>query len=407
MRQRRPEKRAQPASRWVDTAAREPILELPRTLADALSLGHPWIYRDHVPSGFEPKSGSWVRVRAGAFSAVGLWDARSPVALRLFSRSAAPDAGWFSARLEEALQLRAPLAAEDTDAYRLLYGEADGVPGITIDVYGRYAVIVTYAESLDRLIPLVVEALGKVLPLDGVLAKRRRGAEDAERFRLLSGREPPRPLWVSERGMRLAADLQSGQKTGLFLDHRENRSYIRQIAAGRSVLNLFAYTGAFSIAAALGGAVRVISVDSAAPALAMAAENFKENGIPANLHEAVAADAFEYLANGEQKFDLVISDPPSFATSQAQRFTALRAYTRLHALCIARVALGGWFAAASCTAQVSPEAFRQTLAEAAARARVRLQLVHDAGHALDHPILAGHPEGRYLKFMVGRVLPLS
>ncbi len=407
MRPRRPEKRAPTASRWLDTRGPEPTLELPRALADALLLGHPWIYRDHVPPGFEPRAGSWVRVRAGAFSAVGLWDAHSPVAIRIFSRTSAPDAAWLSARLQEAQALRAPLTAQDTNAYRLLYGEADGVPGITVDVYARYAVIVTYAESLDRLLPLVVDAVRQVVPVDGVLAKRRRGAEQVERFRLLWGHEPPRPLWVVEQGMRLAADLESGQKTGLFLDHRENRAYVREIATGRRVLNLFAYSGAFSIAAALGGAAQVTSVDSAAPALAMALENFQRNNVPGSLHREVVADVFEYLSGAGERFELVISDPPSFATSQAQRYTALRAYTRLHTLCLARVALGGLFAAASCTAQVSPEAFRQSLAEAASRARVRLQLVHDAGHALDHPILAGHPEGRYLKFMVGRVLPLA
>jgi 23S rRNA (cytosine1962-C5)-methyltransferase len=404
---RRPAKRAPPTSRWLEPKGSEPCLELPRSLEGALALGHPWIYRDHVAPGVEPANGSWVRVRAGSFSAFALWDSRSPIALRVFSREKAPDSSWFKARLEEALALRAPLAASETDAYRLLYGEADGVPGLTVDVYGRYAVVVTYADSLERVVPLAVDALQSVLKLDGVVKRRRASADDAERFRLLAGREPPRPLLISEGGMRLGADLHSGQKTGLFLDHRENRAYIRDIAAGRSVLNLFSYTGAFSLAAALGGAVRVTSVDSAAPAMAMAHDNLKYNGVPASLHQAVVADVFEYLAGGAERFDIVISDPPSFASSQGQLFAALRAYTRLHALCLARVVPGGFFAAASCTAQVSPEAFRQTLAEAAARARVRLQLVRDAGHALDHPVLIGHPEGRYLKFMVARVLPLA
>lgn len=384
------------------------FLVLPEKLSESLSLGHPWVYRSHVPKGVAFASGTWVEVRSGSFAGYALWDESSPIALRIFSREAPPDAKWFSQRVREAHALRAPLADQDTNAFRLLYGEGDGVPGLTVDVYADYAVLLTYADSLEAMVAPVVSALRSQLPLQGVVRRRHRGHDrSGDRLTLLWGREPPAGLIVRESGVRLRADLDVGQKTGLFLDHRENRSFVRALARERRVLNLFSYTGAFSVCAALGGASRVTSVDQAEAASRTAEENFTINQLDPEKHEFLAGDAFEYLEQARRRgleFDLVIADPPSFAGSKEKQRSALRAYTRLHALCLAVVSRGGWYAAASCTAQVSPEAFRRTLAEGAARAGVRLQLVHDVGQPIDHPVFAGHPEGRYLKFMVGRVL---
>lgn len=390
-----------------DAKARQSsTVALPARLSESLSLGHPWVYRTHVPPGTGFRSGSWVHVRAGSFSGYALWDESSPIALRVFSREAPPTRAWFRQRVAEARFLRASRIGADTNAYRLVFGEGDGMPGVSVDIYDRHAVIVTYADSLDAIIPDLVHALQQELSLDGIVRRRGRSGS-GERLVLLWGVEPPRPLKVQEHGIRFYVDLEMGQKTGLFLDHRENRSYVREHAGGARVLNLFSYTGGFSVYAASGGARKVTSVDSAAPAMAAAHQNFALNGIDPELHEFSTRDVFEYLeasrAEG-RKFDFVISDPPSFAGSKDKQHAALRAYARLHALGLSTVELGGSYAAASCTAQVSPEAFRQVLAESAARARVRLQLVHDIGHAADHPVFAGHAEGRYLKFMVGRVL---
>lgn len=381
-------------------------LVLPAHLAESLSLGHPWVYRSHVPPGTSLASGSWVQIRAGTFTGYGLWDATSPIALRIFSREAAPDAAWFRQRLREAWALRAPLIREKTSAFRVLFGEGDGVPGLTIDVYDRYAVLLTYADSLETVVPDVVALLPQELPLDGILRRRSRAAS-GDRLTLLWGGEPPAKLIVQEHGVRLRADLEFGQKSGLFLDHRENRVFVRAHAHARRVLNLFSYTGAFSLYAALGGASQVTSVDQAQPAMLAARENFSINRLDPEEHEFVVGDVFEVLEKVRvkgRKFDLVISDPPSFASSKDKQRSALRAYLRLHTLGLSVVEPGGLFAAASCTSQVSLEAFRKTLAEAAGRARVRLQLIHEIGQPFDHPVFAGHPEGRYLKFIVGRVL---
>lgn len=387
------------------TASRGPReLVLPSSLAAHLAAGHPWVYRDHVPRGFDAPSGTWVTVRAGTWSGVALWDRNSPIALRVFARAAAPDDALVARRLASAWELRAPLRERGVTAYRLLYGEADGLPGIVVDYYDGHCVLVTYADSLDVLVTPLVEALVKQVGARSVLRRHGPG-----QVRVLAGEAPPRELVITEHGgMRLLVDVFSGQKTGLFLDHRENRQFIGERAYGKDVLNLFAYTGGFSVAAALGGARSVVSVDSAAPASAASEANFRLNGLRSFPHEAVTRDVFDYLEEARQTgrdFDIVVCDPPSFAKSRSQLKAAEKAYRRLTALGFAVTRPGGLYAAASCTSQVSPEAFRQVLADACRKERVRFQILHDIGQPLDHPVLAAHPEGRYLKFVVGRVLP--
>ena len=388
---------------------RTPTLELPATLARSLFAGHPWIYRDHVPRAFSAPAGSFVRVRAGRFTGFALWDPDSPIALRVFSAREKPNEAWVRERIAQAVELRAGLAARGTTAYRLLYGEGDGLPGITADVYGKFAVLISYAGALESIMPWVLGGLQASARFQGILRRSGRRAERAkEKLTLAAGRTPPRELVVTENGIRFAVDLEAGQKTGLYLDHRDNREFLGNHAAGRSVLNLYAYTGAFSLYALKGGATRVVSVDAAEPALLAARRNFELNGLEPAEHEFVVADVPHYLSrrNGEQ-FELVICDPPSFASSRAELKSALRAYVRLNAAALGACSPFGLYAAASCTSQLSPEAFRGVLAEAAALARVRLQILHEAGQAIDHPYFAGHLEGRYLKFVVGRVLPIA
>ncbi len=221
------------------------------------------------------------------------------------------------------------------------------------------------------------------------------------------GASPPSDLVVEEYGLRFQADLRAGQKTGLFLDHRENRRYIEGLSAGRSVLNCFAYTGAFSLYALRGGASSVVSADIGKGLAEAADANIALNGLDAARHTFVTGDCFELLnrfAEQGRRFDLVILDPPSFAKSKQNRFAALRAYTKLNATALRCVAPGGLLATASCTSQVGPEAFKEMLAAAGAGAGRRLQIIHEAGQPLDHPVPAHFPEGRYLKFVVGRVL---
>ncbi len=372
-------------------------LRLPEDLAAALASGHPWIYRNHLPA-HRLQTGDWVRLVAGRAEAVGVYDAAGQVAVRLFSRTRVPSAADLAARVAEALALRRRWMPPETDAYRLLFGEGDFLPGLVADRYGRYLVVKTYSEGVRRaVLPAVVKALGRALGPRGIVLRSAAGIEP------LYGEPPPPKLTVRERGLRFLADLHRGQKTGLFLDQRENRQKVRELAAGARVLNLFAYNGGFSVYALAGGAAFARSVDISAGALADARENARLNGL-ADRHETVRADVFEFLNAHDEKYDLVVLDPPALAKKRGQLRAALRAYERLNALALARVRPGGLLATASCTAQVSPESFREALATAARRADVRTQIVHQAGHAPDHPLRPEFPEGRYLKFAVLRVL---
>lgn len=386
-----------------------PSIVLPSSLERALLGQHPWIYRDHVPVGFELETGTWVRVRAGRAEAWALWDSSSPIALRVFSSQAQPNPDWVRERVRDALQLRRALIGDDTDAFRVLYGEGDGIPGIVVDWYAGFAVILSYAESLDGLVPWVRDALVAELGPRGILW-RRASRESGAQLEVIAGERPPPQHTIRECGLRYFADLETGQKTGLFLDQRDNRQTLARFVGRGSLLNLFCYTGGFSVVAASRGATRVTSVDLAAPAIARARDNFALNGLPPERHAFLAEDCYDYLAKAlEQRevFDVVVCDPPSLARSRAQLDSALTAYTLLNARGIGCVKPGGFYAAASCTSQVSPEAFRNLLGESGRRAERRLQIVHEAGHAIDHPHFASHPEGRYLKFIVARVLPLS
>jgi 23S rRNA (cytosine1962-C5)-methyltransferase len=388
------------------SSAAVPVVELSKALEKSLSSGHPWIYRDHLPKTSSLQHGSFVELRAGGARAFALYDAESAIALRIFSTRKLPDDAWFRERVELAFRLREPLRQGRTTAYRWIFGEGDGLPGLTVDLYGEYAVMVSYASSVTGLIERVATAMNQTTRLLGIV-RRLPGSEAGERLELVSGRMPPERLVVEEHGARFYAELEKGQKTGLFLDQRENRRFIAGMSRGLSVLNLFSYTGGFSVHAALAGASRIVSVDSSPGALDTAKDNFRLNGLDPDAHAFEAADVFEFLRaeiSRAKRHDLVISDPPSFAKSRAQKPEALKAYKRLNADGLRALKAEGIYAAGSCTSQVCPDDFHETLAESARRAKCELQIVGDFGQPLDHPVLAQHPEGRYLKFIVARAL---
>jgi 23S rRNA (cytosine1962-C5)-methyltransferase len=375
------------------------VIYLPRELRKQIQQGHPWIYRDSLPEQVSLLPGTWVQVRCGKLARYGLWDAQSPIAVRLFSSQQVPDGAWIAERVRQAWKLRAPLRNQGITAYRWVYGEGDGIPGVVVDLYAQYAVIETYADSVETLLDWIVPALRASAPLRGILLRK-------GRVRSLWGREPPRDLIVEEHGLRMHVDLFAGQKTGLFLDQRENRRYLEEWCAGQQVLNCFAYTGGFTLYAVRGGADRVVSVDIAPQTAHAARDNLSLNGFDPDQHPFVVGDCFElldtYAAQGE-RFDLIVLDPPSLARSKKSRHAALRAYGRLNQSAMRCIPPGGLLATASCTSQVSPQAFRDMLGAAAAQAGRRMLILHEAGQALDHPVPAHFGEGRYLKFVLGRI----
>jgi len=393
------------------------VATLRRDLVRSIRAGHPWVYREAIaaPAGLPAGTVVDLRDRDGQFVARGLFDPSSPIALRIYTldENEPIDEALFSRRLEEALALRRHLFTADaapTDAFRLCHGEGDFLPGVIVDVYGPVAVLIFDggergpARAFRDAIVKAVAALGQKLGIRAIYERLQRRSGGGGQ--LIFGSLPdsaglPGELVVREHGVRFSVDVVHGQKSGLFLDQRENRRRIRDWAGGRSVWNGFAYTGGFSVCAALGGARRVVSVDRAGPALLAARRNFSLNGIDPDRHAFFTEDAFTHLAAAAargERYDLVIVDPPSFAPTERAVPLALAAYRELHRLALAIVAPGGLLCAASCSSHVPEAAFLSTLAPAGLSAGRRLRILEVHGQPADHPAPLAFPEGRYLKF---------
>ena len=383
-------------------------LRITRTAAAAVRRGHPWVYREGVarpPKGLATGAAVELSDEEGGSLGRGLWDAGSPIAVRVFDQARGPalDAGVLAARVVAATARRDGRFDAETTAYRLCNGEGDRAPGMVVDRYGEVAVLRLDTDAWTPHLAAVARALVVPLAERGVRSIALRIAGDGGRkIEVLAGPAPPDRVVVRERGMAMEVDLSFGQKTGAFLDQRENRARVRALARGKRVLNLFSYAGGFSIAAALGGAKHVTSVDVAAAAHATAQRTFRANDVDPAAHAFVSADVFAFLDQARargQRFDLVISDPPSFAPSERARSRALTAYRKLHGAAAAVLDAGGVFCAASCSSHVNAEDFVSTLDDAAL-ARDDLRLCDLFGQPDDHPSLPAWPEGRYLKLAV-------
>ncbi len=389
---------------------------LRKRLARAIRGGHPWIYRDALVAVPPIGNGTVVLVvdPNDRPLACGFWDADSPIAVRVLGDVRQADLpAEIERRIGEALARRLEsIDRRETDAFRWIHGEADRLPGIHVDVYGgalslRYdgaGARVFYRDLPERL----REIAGRAdLAVESVVERRPRqaggGGEAPTGALSVLGATPAGEIEIRENGLRFGVDLLRGQKGGLFLDQRENRALVRTLSAGRRVLNLFGYTGGFSIYAAAGGARETVTVDVAAPAIAAARRNFERNGLPADPAQFVAEDAFTFLARAAaagERFDLVVSDPPSFAPNRRALSTGLGAYRRLHRLCAGVTAPGGILCAASCSSHVGRDAFVASVHDGAREAGRRAELRELHGAAFDHRVVPQFPEGDYLKFAV-------
>jgi 23S rRNA (cytosine1962-C5)-methyltransferase len=377
-------------------------LRLTKPLRERIRAGHPWVY---------DQAAAAVRgIAAGEL--VTLVDDRGPLATAFVDPSSlirarivalepetSCDAGWTRARAEAAARRRArdPLL-EGCTGRRLVHGEADACPGLVIDLYADTAVAVLDGPAATAFWrPRLADVLAGLERGGATIAhawlRGERGSRAAGEA--LRG-DPPVEVVIGEDEARFGVDVRAGQKTGFFLDQRDNRRTVRRHAAGSSVLNMFCYTGGFSLHAALGGASHVTSVDVAAPAIEALARNLELSELPAESHELVTADAFEFLARARaqgRRWDLVIVDPPSFAPSERARPAALRAYAKLSAEALGVVEPGGRFALASCSSHITEADLLEILPPG------ELRLRGSAGAASDHPVLPAFPEGRYLKFL--------
>ena len=390
------------------TAADHPTITLRKDLARAVRAGHPWLFADAlaIPPGLPMGSVVDVTDPSGRFLARGLFDSRSPIAVRVWTLDPDEpvDAGFVDRKVCDAWALRrGTVDLESTDAFRLLHGEGDRVPGVVCDLYAGTAVIRLDTPAADGFVPAFVAAIRR--HVEGaervVQLHRPRGARVGE-VRTLVGPPLDGPLTIHEHGLGFEVDVAHGHKTGFYLDQRDHRRRIGHLAAGRRVLNLFAYTGGFSVAAATGGATAVTTADISQPAIDAARRNFALNGVDPNGREFkfVVDDAFAFLDRCRERYDLVIVDPPSMAPSKAALPRALAAYRRLNALALGRVVTGGLLFTASCSSHVTMGDLRDCVRRAAAMARRSVRIVQEGGAGADHPVPVGFPEGRYLKTLL-------
>jgi 23S rRNA (cytosine1962-C5)-methyltransferase len=384
-----------------------PSVRLRKDVRFSILAGHPWVYRDAIEAhGLGPGTDVRVVDREDRFVARGLVE-EGPIGVRVLSRKDFPiGRDLVERRIDGALGLRERVQPPETTALRLVHGEGDGLPGVVVDRYGDFLVVKLDGIAARALEPHVIDALDARLRPTGILVRRGRGEQ--KRTDLARGALPEGHVEVREHGMRMTADLVHGQKTGLFLDHRESRRRVRQLARGAAVLNLYGYTGGFSIAAGLGGARSVTTVDVAEGALSLATEGWARNELDPSFHRTICEDVptvLESLRAERAQFDVIVADPPSFAPSEAALPQAVRSYRSLHRACLRLVAPGGLYLAASCSSHVDRTLFDRTMLEAAEKLGAVLQVLERWSAPADHPRLAAFPEGDYLKCTLARVLP--
>lgn len=378
---------------------------------ESLQRFHPWVFSGAIASiDGDPEEGDVVDVYTSRneWIAVGHIQVGS-IAVRVLSFTPVSiDADFWVGRLYNARMVRCALGLvgrKDHTVYRLVHGEGDGLPGLIIDIYGHTAVIQAHSIGMHRSRFEIAEALKKVMDgqVQAVYYKSETTLPDKAPIELndcyLDGGPINGDEWL-EYGMKMPVDWISGQKTGLFIDQRENRALLEKMSEGRTVLNMFCYTGGFSLAALRGGAKLVHSVDSSARAIELT-RNGVENNFPGDMrHEAFVMDAFQYLDNMNPVYDLIVLDPPAFAKHKDALKRALIGYRRLNEKAFQKIRPGGLLFTFSCSQVVTKEQFRTTVFTSAALAGRNVRILHQLHQPADHPVDIFHPEGEYLKGLV-------
>lgn len=394
-------------------------VRLTRDAMRHLRRGHPWVYDESVTSlSHEGQPGDLAVIFDDdrQFAAIGMWDPGSPICIKILhaGKPTTIDTAFWDRRVAEAVERRRQLIdSPEHSAYRLVHGENDGMPGIVVDDYDGVVVAKIYTDGwiphLATLVPVLVDRIEPT----SLIVRFARSVEQRPELGLvegaaLHGPTPDEPVMFLENGLSFEAHPTTGQKTGYFLDQRDNRAKVRKLAEGRRVLDVFSCTGGFSVHAAAGGAHEVHSVDLSRPAVDAAERNMAHNAhvpeVAACTHVVHHGDAFEVmegLLRRNERFDLVIIDPPSFAQRQASVDGALAAYERLSKLGFALTVDGGTLVQASCSSRVSADDFYRAVHFSARRESVRLEELDRTGHPLDHPI--GFAQGAYLKALYATV----
>ena len=376
-----------------------------------IKAGGAWVFDNEIDQyAGDYANGDIVRVEDfdDFFMGYGFINHNSKIRVRMLSRwrKEPIDAEFLRDRVKAAWEYRKTVMGEDTDACRVIFGEADWLPGLTVDKYEDVLVVESLALGMDRLKPMILEDLVEILREDGIhirgIYERSdapvRKKEGMDVYKGFIGPEFDTNVEITENGVKYMVDVVNGQKTGFFLDQRENRALVERYAKGRNVLNLFCYTGGFSIYALGAGAVHVDSVDSSAKAMALVDKNVEIGGFDKSRHTSLCVDALDYLRDvPEDKYDLMIVDPPAFAKHRGALNNALRAYQRLNAAAISKVAPGGFVFTFSCSQVVTKEAFALAVFSAAAQTGRKVRILDRLNQPSDHAVNIYHPEGEYLK----------
>ncbi len=383
---------------------------LKRGKEDSLKRFHPWVFSGaihHADDGIE--EGDTVRVitSSGDFIAVGHYQIGS-IAVRVLSfRDVTVDSSFWESRIRSALRLRVAMGIADNstnNTYRLVHGEGDNLPGLAVDVYGKTAVMQAHSVGMHICRMDVAQAIVKVS--DGRIENIYYKSETTLPFKADLGQENGFIYGSSddntamENGLRFHVDWLKGQKTGFFVDQRENRSLLERYSYGRKVLNMFCYTGGFSFYAMRGGASLVHSVDSSGKAIELTRRNVELNFPGDTRHEAFCEDAFKYLDEAGSHYDIVILDPPAFAKHRGAIRNALKGYCRLNAKAFEKIKSGGILFTFSCSQVITKDNFRNAVFTAAAMSGRKVRILHQLHQPADHPINIYHPEGEYLKGLV-------
>lgn len=390
-------------------------LYLRKGKTESLRRFHPWVFSGalkYIPEDLQEGEAVRVESHDGEFLALGHYQIGS-IAVRILSFRDEPldDAFWL-ARLGEAYRLRKTLqlqgtAERPTDICRLVHGEGDRLPGLVVDRYGDTAVVQAHSVGMHlerhRIARALLESsegeLRNIYYKSETTLPYKAELTEKEGY-LIGGSEDTSAHVALENGLRFRIDWLQGQKTGFFVDQRENRALLERYAAGRRVLNMFCYTGGFSVYALRGGAEKVVSVDASEKAIALTHENVRLNFSDDDRHEAYAEDAFRFLSRAGKDFDLVVLDPPAFAKHHSAVRNAIKGYTRLNQEALSRMPSGSILFTFSCSQAITKEQFRLAVFTAAANARRKVRILHQLHQPADHPIDIYHPEGEYLKGLV-------
>lgn len=384
--------------------------------------GHPWIYAQEIISkSTEPENGALVDALSenGRYLGTGLYSRESKIGLRLISRNANDrfDAEFWKRRIRYAWDYRRTVMGGDVSCCRVIFGEADGFPGLTVDRFSNILVTQTLSVGMERLKDAIFPLLAEVLResgerIDGIYERNDvairalEGLEQGKGWYELPGEEHPQSTVteICENGIYYAVDFENGQKTGFFLDQKYNRFAVARLAKGRRVLDCFTHTGSFALNAARGGAEHVTAVDVSESAVEMARENARRNGLEDRM-DFVAADVFDLLPEVKKgEYDFIILDPPAFTKSRKTVGRAEKGYKEINLRALKALPRGGYFATASCSHFMPSELFVKMLRSAAQDANVELRQIEARQQAPDHPILWNVPETDYLKFYIFQVV---